>query len=78
MKGQLRIDAMYAFCIIDDDGTEGVIGMSTDIGWMPFVGANMERVESLKPFAEKIAKESGKRITVSKFTNCEFIMEIMP
>ena len=78
MKGQLRIDEMYAFTIVDEDGTEGVIGMNTSDGWIPFTGADMARVDSIKPIAQKIAKETGKKITVLKFTNRETLMEILP
>lgn len=45
-----RIEEMYAF-VAEDSGPddEGVVGMATKSGWMPLVGADMARVESLKP-----------------------------
>ncbi|GAH83034.1 unnamed protein product, partial [marine sediment metagenome] len=47
-----RIEEMYAF-VAEDTGPddEGVVGVNTGCGWMPLVGADMARVESLKPIA---------------------------
>jgi len=67
-----RIMGMYAF-VSEDSGPddEGVVAMSTGFGWMPMVGADMARVESLKPIAKGIAQESGKRIKLLHFTHRE-------
>ena len=63
------ITELFAFVdkIDDEDGDEGVIGMSTDFGWIPLIGADMARVESLRPIAEKVAKETGKKVILKKF-----------
>lgn len=47
-----KIDEMFAF-IIEDSGPEdeGIIGISTPSGWMPLVGADMKRVDLLRPMA---------------------------
>lgn len=67
-----KIEQMYAF-ITEDKGPddEGVIGMNTDMGWMPLVGADMARVESLRPIALQIAREVGKPIKLLRFTQRE-------
>jgi hypothetical protein len=36
---------------------------------MPFVCADKARMESLKPLAEKIRAEAGKKIKIIKMTN---------
>jgi len=66
------INQMYAF-VSEDSGPddEGIVGFHTDTGWMPMVGADMDRIKSLKPIAQAIAKETGKKIKVLCFTNRE-------
>ena len=69
-----RIEGMYAF-VAEDSGPddEGIIGMNTGSGWMPLVGADMARVESLKPIARRVAAETGKKIKILHFTQREEI-----
>ena len=63
-----RIDCMYAFVAEDSEPEdEGIIGMQTDDGWLPLVGADMARVESLKPVAQAIAQATGKRVKLLHF-----------
>lgn len=50
----LSIDEMFVF-IVTEDGGEGIMGMRTPGGeWMPFIGADLARVDSLKVIADKI------------------------
>lgn len=71
----LKIDEMYAFVASDDEG-EGIMGMRMPNGdWMPFVGADMQRVYSLYPVAEDISKVSGKPFKIIKFSNRTDITE---
>uniref|UniRef100_A0A6H1Z6A3 Uncharacterized protein n=1 Tax=viral metagenome TaxID=1070528 RepID=A0A6H1Z6A3_9ZZZZ len=67
-----RIEEMYAF-VAEDSGPEdeGLVGMNTGDGWMPLVGADMARVESLKPIARGIAAATGKKIKIIHFTQRE-------
>lgn len=53
----LRITELYAFVSVDKSG-EGIMGIQMPNGdWMPLIGADVERVESIKPFADKIAAQ---------------------
>lgn len=63
-----RIDEMYAFVAVHDDQDEGVMGMPTAQGWLPMVGADMARMESLKDLAKVLAQRSGKRIRLLRFS----------
>lgn len=67
-----RIEEMYAF-VAEDSGPddEGIIGMNTAMGWMPLVGADMKRVESLRPIARGLGRQIGKKVTLAHFTNRE-------
>lgn len=74
-----KITEMYAFVTADkgpDD--EGVVGVNTPAGWMPLVGADMKRMEALKPVAKQIAKETKKVIRILKFTTMTEIGKISP
>lgn len=71
-----RIEEMYAF-IVEDSGPddEGVIGIQTGPGddgqrlWLPLVGADMARVNSLRPIAQGIGHQIGKKVTLVHFSN---------
>ena len=68
MRGQLRIEQMYAFVVVDDDGTEGIPATRGPGGLaMPLVGADMKRVESLKPIVRDMARQLDKPITLCRF-----------
>ena len=69
MKGQLRIDSLWAFTQIDTDGTEGVIGMVFgDQGWMPLMGADLAMVAKLRPHAQNIAASTGRPVVLSHYS----------
>jgi len=72
-----RIEEMYAF-VAEDSGPddEGIVGMGTKAGWMPLVGADMTRVESLKPIARNIAAQTGKKIKLLHFTHREDLGDV--
>jgi hypothetical protein len=77
--GQLRIEQMYAFVVVDDDGTEGVIGVPKPGGeWIPLVGADMRRVEQMTPIAKQLASAIGKSIDVLKFSQRTLLKTIKP
>lgn len=68
-----RISEMFAFVAIDAEGNEGVAGfqnLETGV-WYPMVGADMARVDSLRPMARRISKATGKEIRLLKFTTRE-------
>jgi hypothetical protein len=65
-----KIESMYAFVVEDiapDD--EGLIAQAVGSMWMPLVGADMKRIDSLRPVAAAIGKRIGKKIKLVKFTN---------
>ncbi len=64
----LRITEVYAFVAKDKDGHEGIMGIKTPDGWMPMIGADIERVDHLVPIADKIAVMSGQKYEIRYFT----------
>lgn len=74
-----KITTLKAFIATEDDGTEGIVGMTMGEGFfMPFVCADDKRAEWLKPYAMQIASELGKKIQLAKFSIREDIEEICP
>lgn len=75
----LKINEVYVFVAQDEDG-EGIFAHSTyfngDHVFMPFVCADKERMQSLKPFAKKVSKEHNKKIKIVKFSVREDVEEI--
>lgn len=73
-----RIREMYAF-VIEDTGPddEGVIGMDTMKGWVPFVGADVARVDDLRVSAQAIATQLKKPVKVLRWTQEPEVMEVI-
>ena len=64
----LKIEKMYAFVAENDEG-EGVMAFMSDRTWMPMVGADFKRIESLLSIAEEVSKLSGKKFRILQFDN---------
>lgn len=69
-KSREKIDEIYAF-IVEENGVEAIMGFKSQDGWIPMVGADMERVQSLIPIADHVEKISGKKYEIVKFTHRE-------
>lgn len=73
-----KIDEIFAFVSLDDEG-EGIIGFLSSSGqWMPLVGADMKRVEALRPIAKDIAQQSGKTVRLLHFSTRHELEVIEP
>lgn len=68
MDGQVRIDSLFAFVVVDDDGTEGVPAIESDGVAYPLMGADLAMVEILKPHARALAKMQGKPVSLVHFS----------
>jgi len=67
-----KINEIYAF-VADGEEGEGIIGQTVVIEgrpvFMPFVCADKERMEQLKPLAKEIHDHTGQNIKIIKMTN---------
>ena len=63
----MNIDKIYAFISEGEDG-EGLAGFQSKIGWIPMVGADGERAESMYGIAQDVADLSGKKVTLCEFS----------
>ncbi len=75
------ITEVYCFASSDENG-EGIIGQTVHMQgrevFMPFVCADIARVNSMRQMAQTISQESGKTIKLVKFTHRELIEVIKP
>lgn len=78
MRGQVHIDTMYAYIVMDDDDTEGIPAFMNGNTAMPMVGADQARIESLDPIAQQLATELGKKVTLVRFSVREEVKVIEP
>ncbi len=78
MKGQVRINEMFAFILLDEDNTEGIPAFNAGGLAMPLVGADMARIDSLRHIAESLARDTNKKITLAKFSHREDLEVIEP
>jgi len=62
-----RIDTLWAFVAIHEDGDEGLCGAIINGNWMPLIAADHERLALLRPYAEHIAAKSGKPVRLIRF-----------
>lgn len=72
----MKIEKMFAFVAEDGKGGEGVCGTLMGNKWVALVGADLERVEVLRPIAQDIAnmtKQNIKLIYFSERTEMEVI-----
>ena len=69
MKGQ--INEMFAFIAYDPEKKcEGIVAMnSLELGNLPLVGGDMERVKVLEEFVKNIVKATGTDIKLIHFQN---------
>lgn len=74
------IDRMYAYIATDPEGSgEGIAAhFMPGQGWMPLVGADMERMNSLRPIAQKLADAGGRRIVLAHFEDRRDIEVLEP
>lgn len=81
MKGLgFVIREVWAFICIHDDGDEAVPATFHDPSrtWLPMVAADVKRVESFREIAAEMAKRSGKRIVLAKFSTREDLETFEP
>jgi len=65
-----KIEKIYAYVATEAPGDEGILAMFLPgtHTWFPLVGADMERINSLKPYAEKVARQTNKRVVLAEFS----------
>ena len=63
-----KITELFAFIVADqNEEDEGVITFKSGDEWVPMLGTDMKRIESLRPIADTIAYQMGKSYRVIRF-----------
>ena len=74
-----RINKIWAFLSVDDDGNEGVIAAPIPgFASVPLIAADEARLASLTPLAETLAKLTGRKIVLVEFATRTDVREIKP
>lgn len=78
-----RIDTIWAYLAWEPDAdgrdAEGIAAyLGTDGMWLPMIGADEERVKSLREMAETISFTTGKALRLVRFDRVEVVEEISP
>lgn len=64
-----RVDEIFAWLAVDTDGSEGIAGAEIgSAGMIPLVGGDRARMDSLRPYAERVHRLTGLRIKLVRFT----------
>jgi len=71
------IDALYAWVATEPDGGEGICSAQLGKLHMPLVGADMDRIKSLRSHAEAVRAASGYPVRLVRFSRREDL-EILP
>ena len=78
MGDRFRIESLTAFLAVGTDGEEGVCAF-TDARTgltLPMIGADHERIASLRPQAQAIAAATGARVVLARFETRTDLEEI--
>lgn len=66
---QNKITTIHAFIAEEEDGSEGLCAFqSPGYGWIPMVAADPDRVQSLREYAEGIARSTGRPVKLIRFS----------
>lgn len=75
-----RLRELWAYLAVDPaDDQEGVAAFLGPGGmWMPMIGGDERRIRDLEPQARQLARHSGRKMRLVKFTVREDLKEIDP
>jgi hypothetical protein len=75
-KMNLRIEALYAWVVEEPEGGEGLPVINVRGHTMPLVGADLDRIKSMRSFAEKTRRETGWPVRLVRFGAREDLEEL--
>jgi ribosomal protein S27AE len=69
MTDMPRIKTVWAFVVVDPkDGNEGIISMTSATGLtMPLIASDRVRLDSLRPYAQRVANKLGVPVQLVEF-----------
>lgn len=73
-----KITEVWAWICTEADGGEGIPVIKLGDLLYPLIGADLERLEQLEPYALSVAEEHARPIKLVKFTTMELVCELTP
>lgn len=65
----LRVDSMYAYLVVDEEGNEGVPAIPGPNGMtLPMMGADLANMTQFEPYAQAVADQTGREVTLAHFS----------
>jgi hypothetical protein len=78
-KNHLKIEELWAWVSVDaKDQNEGIITVGSPMGPLPMVGADKDRMLSMRQIAEQAAKNAGIEVKLLRFSTREDIETLRP
>lgn len=78
-KNYLKINELWAWVSVDaEDQNEGIITLGSPMGPLPMIGADKDRMLSMRQLASQAAKNSGIQVKLIRFTTREDIETLSP
>lgn len=76
----MKIEEIWAYVYVEANGDEGVPAFLWEERntWLPMIGADRARVESLRPYAQNIANSTGQTLRLVRFSFGQVMEEIAP
>ena len=69
---ETKIERLYAFMSIDEQGRNGIVAsILPGLGSTPLVTGKRSVARTMIPIAEKVAKESGKKVALFVFARVD-------
>jgi hypothetical protein len=72
------IDELYAYVVVGPDGREGILGGFIGSGWMCFVTGRPDLADRMRASAVEIARATGVKIRLVRFTERKYIEDVEP
>lgn len=63
----LYISEICAFITKDENGNEGIMACQLNGNWFPFIGADIDCVDSIIPMADEISNRTGMKYEIRYF-----------
>lgn len=74
-----RITTLHAWTQIDEGDEEGLIAQLTAHGtWVPLIGADEDRIRSLRDYAAGVAAATGRPVQLRRFDHGVVVEQLEP
>lgn len=72
-----KVHELWAYVAADEAGEEGIVAVPSSLGITPLVGADRERMRSLRGWAERAAHARGKPVELRRYHVVEAEIEVI-